>query len=56
MKFRFYITDTQEGAVEGTDNEVFADLASQSERFFVVDSETGEQLTTTGRQPIVEMF
>lgn len=41
MKFRYYITDTGEGAVFGTNSEEVAHQWSSSEDYFVVDTETG---------------
>lgn len=48
MKFRYYITDLFKGTVEGTDNSALADNLARSEDYFIVDTETGEWLQTSG--------
>lgn len=45
MKFRYYITDTLDGSIKGTSIKEVAKTYSESEDFFVVDSETGEWFT-----------
>lgn len=44
MKFKYYIIDLQEGAVTGTASDKVAKEFSQSDDFFVVDSEIGQWL------------
>jgi hypothetical protein len=44
MKFRFYITDTFNGSVVGTDDKEQAQNYAQVEEYFVVDTETGTWL------------
>ena len=46
--YRFYITDTFDGDVKGTDNEEWAKSIALSPDFFVVDTETGEWLSEDG--------
>lgn len=41
-KFRFYITDLNDGRVKGTNNESIAASYAYCEDFFVVDSEAGK--------------
>ena len=41
---RFYIVDTLDGAVRGTDSETVAKEYAQSEDFFVIDSKTDKWL------------
>lgn len=41
MKFRYYITDTFDGAVKGTDDYETAFGYACCDEYFVVDSETG---------------
>jgi hypothetical protein len=41
MKFRFYITDTADGSIRGTNDELIARDYAESEDNFVVDTETG---------------
>lgn len=55
MKFRFYITDLFAGAVVGTDDKEEAENISASEDHFVVDSETGEWVTSSGRTAVKHM-
>lgn len=55
MKFRYYITDTLEGLIVGTNDSVYALAAASSEDYFVVDSETGEWLTSSGKALPVEL-
>ncbi len=54
MKFRFYITDTYSGSVVGTNDEQKAHDLSASEDFFVVDTQTGEWITTDGAVEVTE--
>ena len=53
MKYRYYVTDLFEGAIVGTDSTEDAELLAQSEEHFVIDSETGEWLTTKGREQVL---
>ena len=48
MKFRYYITDTNNGIVSGTDDPDLAHDFSLSDDYFVVDSDTGEWLHANG--------
>ena len=41
MKFRFYITDVNDGSIRGTNDEDIAHNYAESEDNFVVDTETG---------------
>lgn len=41
MKYRYYITDTIDGEIRGTDSEKIARGAAKSEDNFVLDSVTG---------------
>jgi predicted Fe-Mo cluster-binding NifX family protein len=43
---RFYIVDTNDGEVRGTDSEEVANGFAQSEDFFVIDSKTDKWLVT----------
>lgn len=53
MAFRYYITDLMDGCIKGTNDEQTAKDFSQSEDYFVVDSERDEWLTSSGeRAPI----
>ena len=55
MKFRYYITNTFEGQIEGTNDEQLAQNLSGSEDFFVLDSELAEWICADGsRVPVVE--
>lgn len=55
MKYRYYITDTYDGCVKGTDDEEVATGFAESEDYFVVDAERGEWLTSNGeRTPVPE--
>lgn len=40
-KFRYYITNLFEGAVQGTDDTKVAEEASNCDEMFIVDTETG---------------
>lgn len=42
MKYKFYITDTFDGAIRGTDSEEVALDASHSEDYYVLNAETGQ--------------
>lgn len=56
MKFRYYITDSENGIVKGTDYESLAQKFAASYDYFVVDSETGEWLQPNGlRFPVKEI-
>ncbi|MGK2829205.1 hypothetical protein ACSI5F_03750 [Ralstonia pseudosolanacearum] len=54
MKFRFYITNPFEGCVQGTNDEMRARELSACEEFFIVDTETGEELCDVDRRRQVE--
>lgn len=54
-KFRYYITDTLDGVIKGTNDEDVARDLSQSEDYFVVDTETGNWLGSDGVSPIEDM-
>lgn len=51
-RYRFYITDTFDGCVLGTDSEEKAIEKSMVEEYFVVDSHTGETIIEGLRQPV----
>jgi predicted Fe-Mo cluster-binding NifX family protein len=46
MKFRFYITDTYDGCIKGTNDPEAARAFAECEDFFVVDTETGRWLVS----------
>lgn len=48
--FRYYITNTFDGCIEGTDSTEDANDFAQSEDFFVVDSQTGEWMHPDGER------
>lgn len=50
MKFRYYITDTMNGMVQGTDSQTVARDFANSEDYFVVDSDTGLWLNASGEE------
>lgn len=55
-KYRYYVTDLFDGAIKGTDNEEAAKSYATCEDFFVVDSHTGEWLTSENdRQAIKDV-
>jgi hypothetical protein len=54
MKFRFYITNTFDGNVEGTNDQNKAEELAACEEYFVVDSDNGEWLQATGNRVPVE--
>ncbi len=55
-KFRYYITNTYSGMVEGTNSEDRAEEIAGCEDYFVVDSQTGEWLHSDGhRVPVKEV-
>ena len=54
MKFRYYITNTFNGDVEGTNNTDKAEELAACEEFFVVDSDSGEWLQASGNRVPVE--
>ena len=56
MKFRFYVTDLNNGTVYGTNDSLLAADVSMSEDFFVVDSETGTWLHANGDQVDIQDF
>jgi hypothetical protein len=45
---RFYIVDTTDGTVRGTDDEKIAKEYAESEEFFVIDSKTDKWLMSGG--------
>lgn len=53
-KFRFYVTDTFDGCIKGTDDESVAKDYAQSEDFFVLDTQTGKWLSVEGSVEIKE--
>ena len=48
MKFRYYITDTFDGIVKGTNDEAVAKEHAVCSDFFVVDSQEGVLLLESG--------
>ena len=50
MKFRYYITDTNNGIVSGTNDPDLARELSLSTDFFVVDTDSGQLLNANGNQ------
>ena len=56
MKFRFYITDLNNGLVSGTNDRDLAHDVSLSEDFFVVDSESGEWINANGSYVSIQEF
>ena len=54
MKFRYYITNTFDGCIEGTNDTERAEELAACEEYFIVDTETGEWLTTGERMAIKE--
>lgn len=54
MQFRFYITNMHSGSIQGTDKKSHAEDLAQSEDYFVVDTKTGEWVTTEGRVAVEE--
>ena len=54
MKFRYYITNTLEGCINGTNNEVKAEELAECEDHFVIDAKTGEWLIGHGERIQVE--
>ena len=48
MPFRYYITDLNQGAIVGTNDSLVVENLSQSEDYFIVDSDTGEWVTPDG--------
>jgi tmRNA-binding protein len=54
MKFRYYITDTIDGMVVGTDSKEVADNYALSEEYYVVDSEEGTWLLDGGEVKSIE--
>lgn len=55
MKFRYYITDLGKGVIEGSnDPALIADLCL-CEDYFIVDTETGLWINTSGSDEIVEV-
>ena len=56
MKFRYYITDINNGIVSGADDPDLAHDLSLSEDFFVVDSESGMWLSANGDHVYIQEF
>ena len=54
MKYQYYITDTMDGAVRGTNDHQTAKIYAESEDYFVVDATTGEWLHADGTRMPVE--
>ena len=54
MTFKYYITDLFEGAIVGTDSDEDAESMAASEEHFVVDTSTGEWLTSDGTRQKIE--
>ena len=55
-KFRYYITDLNEGHVVGTNSEELASNCALSEDYFVVDAEQGEWLQSDEfRSPVEDI-
>lgn len=54
MKFRYYVTNTLDGFVVGTNNENVAENYAESDEFFVVDTETNEWLQPDGTREQIE--
>lgn len=55
MGFRYYITDTFNGCIKGTDNTKEAENFALCEEYFVVDTESGEWITPDSRIKIEEV-
>lgn len=54
MKFRYYITNTFDGCMEGTNSGDKANELAACEEYFVVDTETGEWLNASGERMQIE--
>lgn len=54
-KYRYYITDTFDGAIKGTDNKETADNCAQCEEYFVLDVESGLWIGTSDDTEPTEM-
>ena len=54
VKFKYYITDLHEGAIQGTNDDKLAAELSTSEDYFVLETETGMWLTVDGAQAVEE--
>jgi hypothetical protein len=52
MKFRYYVTNTFNGCIEGTNDAKEAKELVDCEDFFVIDSEKGVWLTPDGEQKV----
>ena len=52
--FTYYITNTFNGEIEGTNDDSKAEELSQCEEYFVVDSRTGERLCANGERVSIE--
>ena len=56
MKFRYYITDTFDGLIRGTNDLEKAKNYALCEEYFVVDTESGDWLCAEGKTlPIEEV-
>lgn len=49
-KFKYYVTDTTEGMIIGTNSDKEAQDYAASSDYFVVDSTTGEWITDDGER------
>ena len=54
MKFRYYITDTFDGVIKGTDDSEVATSYAASSDFFVIDTVTGKCLQEDGEAVDIE--
>ena len=54
MRFRYYITNTFNGCVEGTNDIERAEELADWEEFFVVDADTGQWLNVGGERLEIE--
>lgn len=52
MKFKYYIVDTRNGDIWGTDDDVVAENSSMSDENYVIDVESNEwvQMDTVGER------
>ena len=56
MKYRFYITDIFNGKILGTNSETVARELSQSEEYFVVDTQSNVWFNVNGEDLEIEEF
>lgn len=54
MKFRYYIVDTNDGTVVGTNSRKDANYFAGDESYFVIDSEEGQWMMSDNTNPPVE--